>query len=247
MSDNRKYKIIGFSGSPIRNSNTDRLLKHTLENTGLAYQIVKLSNVNIGPCRACKGCVSDNICKVKDDFPAIAEKIKEADAIVLGAYTPYSLIDGFTKALLERFFSMRHQRSVLKGKYLVSIVASTYHEVRQQAHNAIILESIAEKMRYVSSLDISGSNPCFSCGSGNNCENSIKKRMGADADLSVDAIIPVESQAVWQQAELTGRQLARLIKGDEEYEAGVEVVEIKNLLKKRYFDRKRQIQVSQQQ
>ena len=45
--------------------------------------------------------------KVKDDFPELAEKIKTAKALVIGGYIPYSQIDGFTKALLERFWSLR--------------------------------------------------------------------------------------------------------------------------------------------
>ena len=53
---------------------------------------------------ACKKCVPHNVCKVKDDFPELAEKIKKAKALIIGAYIPYGQMDGFTKALLERFW-----------------------------------------------------------------------------------------------------------------------------------------------
>ena len=42
------------------------------------------------------------MCKVKDDFPELAEKIKKAHGIVIGSYPPYASVDGFTKSLKMR-------------------------------------------------------------------------------------------------------------------------------------------------
>ncbi len=71
-------KILGVSGSPIPNSNTDRAVKGVLEFSGIESEFVKLSEIDVKPCQACKRCVNDNICKVDDDFPALANKIREA-------------------------------------------------------------------------------------------------------------------------------------------------------------------------
>ena len=81
-------EVLGISGSPIENSNTDRLIKAVLDATGLKCEFVKLSQINIRPCLACTKCVPDNICKVKDDFPQLAEEIKNARALIIGAYLP---------------------------------------------------------------------------------------------------------------------------------------------------------------
>jgi len=80
--------IIGISGSPVKKSNTDRLVQAILDASGLKSEFVKLSDLSIAPCRACKRCVNDNICKVEDDFPALAEKVKAARAMVIGSYCP---------------------------------------------------------------------------------------------------------------------------------------------------------------
>ena len=111
--------VLGISGSPIKESNTDRLIKVILDETRTETEFVKLSNINVRPCLGCKKCVPDNVCKVNDDFPELAEKIKTARALVIGGYIPYSQIDGFTKALLERFWSLRHLTNLLKGKLAV--------------------------------------------------------------------------------------------------------------------------------
>ena len=86
-------KVLGISGSPIKNSNTDRALKAVLDATGCETEFVKLLDYTIEPCRACLGCVKTNRCVIKDDGVELAEKAKAADAMVIGGFTPYSMID----------------------------------------------------------------------------------------------------------------------------------------------------------
>ena len=62
--------ILGVSGSPVPNSNTDRAVKGVLQASGLESEFVKLSEINVKPCQACKQCVPHNICQVNDDFSA---------------------------------------------------------------------------------------------------------------------------------------------------------------------------------
>lgn len=236
-------KIMVFSGSPIPDSNTDRLVQHIARSSGESFEFVKLSNYHIGPCRACKRCVKTNVCVETDEFQLFADKIKQADAIILGSYTPYCVMDAFTKALLERFYSMRHINSQLKNKFLISAVTSTYADARFPAQRAMVVESVVEKMRHVGMVDIDGSNPCISCGAGNDCENSIKRRMGSDVDLDLSQIIPIEDQPAWNEAERMGEKLGRLIRGEEQYEANALANEINAQIKARIAAKKAQLQV----
>lgn len=98
-------QILGISGSPIKKSNTDRQVQAVLAASGLKSEFVKLSRINVRPCIACLGCKEDNICKVQDDFPDLAEKVRRAGALVVVGYCPYGSVDAFTKAFLERPFS----------------------------------------------------------------------------------------------------------------------------------------------
>jgi multimeric flavodoxin WrbA len=80
--------ILGISGSPVRDSNTDRAVRLILDGTGLRCEFIKLSELSFEPCRACLGCVETNECVVEDDARALAHKFREARAFVLGGYTP---------------------------------------------------------------------------------------------------------------------------------------------------------------
>ena len=168
-------KVLGISGSPVKNSNTDRLVRSVLEATGLKSEFVKLSKINVRPCFACKKCVPDNICKVKDDFQELTEKIKTAGALIIGAYTPYGQIDGFTKALLERFWSLRHVNNLLKGKLCATILTGLDPRVLDTINQALATEiRDYEHMELVGQLTIQGNLPCLTCGEGDECKMSAR-------------------------------------------------------------------------
>jgi multimeric flavodoxin WrbA len=209
-------QALGISGSPVKNSNTDRLVGSVLEATGLKSELVKLSKINVRPCFACKKCVPDNICKVKDDFQELAEKIKTAKALIIGAYTPYGQIDGFTKALLERFWSLRHVNNLLKGKICATILTGLDPRVLDNINQALAAEiRDYEHMELVGQLTIQGNLPCLTCGEGDECKMSAVKIMyGLDAKTSDFEYARVEDQKeVWEEASRIGRLISERIRG----------------------------------
>ena len=208
-------KILGISGSPVPDSNTDRLILQVLKASGLDFEFVKLSNINVRPCLACKACVEDNICKVNDDFPALANKLREAQALIIGGYTPYMVLDGFTKAFLERLWSMRHLHSLNENKYVVTITSGVFKEIRQTALNAMSMELFMERMHHVAEFEIQGNVPCLTCGYGDDCKNSGIPHVFADKiKASAEHCVAVEKQLVWEEATKTGTLLGQFLRGE---------------------------------
>ncbi|MGB5991006.1 MAG: flavodoxin family protein [Desulfobacterales bacterium] len=213
-------EVLGISGSPIKNSNTDRLVKAVLDATGLKSEFVKLSKINVRPCLACKKCVPDNVCKVRDDFPELAEKIKKAKALIIGAYIPYGQIDGFTKALLERFWSLRHVNNLLRGKLCATVLTGLMPDVLDNVNQSLAAEIREyERMDLIGQLTIKGNIPCLTCGEGDECEMSgLKMMYGPDAKTSDFGYSRVEEQnEVWKEAtrigRLIGERLGTTVKG----------------------------------
>ena len=211
-----KPQVIGISGSPIKNSNTDRLVQEVLKNTGLETEFIKLSDQKVQPCIACLGCTKDNICKVKDDFQEIAEKVKHAGAIVVGGYPPYATIDGFTKAFLERLFALRHQNSLNRGKFAVTVVtgigrgAPGLDEASTQVGQALTMEG----MDVLGALKATGNPECMVCGFGQTCPMSaLPWVFGEDTEVTPEKFCKVEDQKeTWQQAGYLGREIAERLK-----------------------------------
>lgn len=208
-----KPQIIGISGSPIKNSNTDRLILSVLESSGLSTEFIKLSEINVRPCIACLGCKKDNICKVKDDFPELAEKVRKAGAIVVGGYSPYGAVDGFSKAFLERLFSLRHQNGLNRGKLAVVVAtgigrgAPGLEETSNQIAHALRLEG----MNVLGQLKVIGNPECMVCGYGESCPMSaLPWIFGDDTQVTPDKFTNVEDQTqTWEQAKILGKEIGR--------------------------------------
>lgn len=209
-------RILGISGSPIKNSNTDRLVQAVLNSSDLKSEFVKLSSLNVKPCMACLGCKKDNICKVKDDFPELAEKVRQADAVIVGGYSPYGSVDGFTKAFLERLFSLRHQNGLNRGKLAVVIAsgigrgAPGLEEAGKQIEHALATEG----MEILENLKITGNTECLVCGFGQTCPmSSLPWVFGDDTAVTPDKFCRVEDQSeIWDRANRVGQEIARKIK-----------------------------------
>jgi multimeric flavodoxin WrbA len=210
-------QVLGISGSPIKKSNTDRLIQAVLDASGLKTEFVKLSKIQVRPCIACLGCKEDNVCKVNDDYPELAEKIRRAGALIVGGYSPYGAADGFTKAFLERLFSLRHQNGLNRGKLAVVVTtgigrgAPGLEEASNQITHALKLEG----MEVLGQLKAIGNPECMVCGFGESCPMSaLPWIFGEDTKVTPEKFSKVEDQTeTWQQAQELGRQIASRLRG----------------------------------
>ena len=112
-------KILTISGSPRikKRSSTLKLVQAVAENTECEYELVSLAGKKIQGCIGCLGCADDNICKLKDDFTPLRDKIVEADAYILGGCNFFSTLNANMHCFLERWYQFRHrENNVLWGK-----------------------------------------------------------------------------------------------------------------------------------
>jgi len=160
--------ILGVSGSPVPNSNTDRLVKCVLENAVQKSEFVKLSQLEIRPCRACLTCAKTNICTgIEDDWRVLAPKVVQAQALVIGGWMPFNILDSRTKAFLERTFSLRHSILLNAGKVGAAIVIGTVSP--DLVADDIVGYFKGEGIRPMGKIVASGIDPCWSCGLGDGC------------------------------------------------------------------------------
>lgn len=209
-------RVLGISGSPVPDSNTDRAVKAVCEATELPYEFVKLSNMQIEPCRACLGCVGSNECVVNDGLSIMADKFRLADAFVLGAYTPYSSLDARTKAFMERMYCLRHRAGLNRGKIGVAVITTACDPMKQGlppaaeiAGNQIALWMMEEGMHNLGAMVLLGNVPCIRCGHGDTCELSgIKMLEGPEATVAgVGTRRFEENAAMTDRARQLGRSI----------------------------------------
>jgi multimeric flavodoxin WrbA len=123
-------KMLAFNGSPNKEGNTYHainIVAAELEKEGIETEIVQVGNKAIRGCIACYQCVKnhDERCGLKgDEVNEWIQKMKQADAIILGSPVYYSAINGTMKSFLDRaFFVTGVNGGMLRHKVGASVVA----------------------------------------------------------------------------------------------------------------------------
>jgi multimeric flavodoxin WrbA len=113
-------KVIGINASPKgEKSQTRRLVMGVLEGarqTGADITFVDVCGLEIKYCTACGTCYAKGECIHDDDFPALLEKMLDADGIVLGSPNYINAVTAQLKTMLDRMADVVHCQT-LAGKY----------------------------------------------------------------------------------------------------------------------------------
>jgi multimeric flavodoxin WrbA len=113
-------KILGINASPKgEKSQTRRLVMGVLEGArqaGADVTFIDLCSLDIHYCTACGTCYAKGECIHDDDFPALLEKMLDADGIVLGSPNYIQQVTAQLKTILDRMADNVHCQS-FSGKY----------------------------------------------------------------------------------------------------------------------------------
>jgi NAD(P)H-dependent FMN reductase len=164
-------KVIGFSaGSVGREGNIDRIIKAILEKSGHEVEFVKLADLSYSGCKGCvQLCAKPQVCKLEDDAQPYYQKVKEADAVVIGTPVYFDTMTSMAWAFVERFFGYRHVDIPIAGKPFVTVVggAMMLDSAVEQLHKMLGMfeVNVLDTVRFNSKVP-----PCFKCGRHKECE-----------------------------------------------------------------------------
>ncbi len=123
-------KVVAFNASPRPNGNTAILIRKvlsTLEAQGVETEFVQLGGQAIHGCTACGTCrkLQNKECKiVNDNVNLYIQKMIEADGIILGSPTYFSMMTPELKALIDRAgFVAMSNGGLFKRKLGAAVVA----------------------------------------------------------------------------------------------------------------------------
>jgi multimeric flavodoxin WrbA len=164
--------IIGVSGSPVIEGNTDRIVKAVLEKSGKEAIFINLSRLQFDPCRGCCHlCATKNMCGRKDELHPYLKLILKSEALVLG--TPYQLgmPTGFMYNFITRLFCFHHVKKLLSGKNSVLISVGVKPKGIQNG-----IASFESMVKHGGQFNLLGhlyfnsqTPPCLKCGAGSYC------------------------------------------------------------------------------
>lgn len=97
--------VLVINASPRRKGITSTLLDEVKRAINPTYQIdsVRIQDLEIRPCMGCLKCRPDNPCVLpKDDAHLLAEKIKQADLLIIGSPVYWGNMPGTLKLFFDR-------------------------------------------------------------------------------------------------------------------------------------------------
>jgi len=104
-------KAIGINGSPRKKWDTATLLENALEGAaseGAETEIIHLYDLNFKGCTSCFACKLKNgksygKCAMQDDLTPVLERLKDADAVILGSPIYLGNSTGEMRSFMERY------------------------------------------------------------------------------------------------------------------------------------------------
>ena len=102
-------QIIAMYGSPRRNGNSAALLKQAVAGArqeGAHVEEIFLRDYKISPCLEIYQCIKTGECAIRDDFPAILEKLEASSGIMLASPIFFYTVSAHTKIFMDRCQSL---------------------------------------------------------------------------------------------------------------------------------------------
>lgn len=113
-------KIIALNGSHRKGRNTAALLNTVLmeaENLGCTTELIELTDLNIGFCKACNLCARKSQCAITDDdMVMVEEELLSADGIILGSPVYWMNVTALMKNFMDRTCYLHITKNRLAGK-----------------------------------------------------------------------------------------------------------------------------------
>ncbi len=207
--------ILGISASPQKGGKVETLLQEILTASRLRWEMARLHELTVGPCKACGGCRSNNVCVINDDWEDLRHKILECSALVIGGWAFSGMIDSATKALMERFWSFRHHHQLTRGRVGAAVMVGNNTELAAGLADALLQFMINYGMMPLGRVIAAGANPCISCkDSLKDCEYSaVVAQYGLLERKGIGMYNPIEHQLeALKSARVLGQRLGYKVK-----------------------------------
>lgn len=120
--------VLVISSSLRKDSNSEALAKALAkgaEAAGNQVEVISLRGKDIRFCRGCMACQRTQRCVLKDDAPALVEKVGKADVLVFATPIYYYEMSGLMKTFLDRCNPLFPSDYAFRQVYLVAAAADS--------------------------------------------------------------------------------------------------------------------------
>lgn len=118
-------KVLAIVASARKTGNSEILAKEMLAALPASTEkkLLRLSDLNIEPCKACYSCLpAGKGCVIQDDFDSVLQQVRNADAVILASPVYFLGMHTRLKLLCDRLISVMNESEKYKGRRCVVAV-----------------------------------------------------------------------------------------------------------------------------
>lgn len=146
--------VVGVSGSPRVESNSEILLRGVLEGAaaaGASVELVRLRQLRFSHCLACGWCHETGECRLADGMQGLYQRVKACNLLVVASPIQFATVSALTKAFVERFQCFWAAKYLLgrpripagSGKGLACILVSALDRPKQFECASYVFQTLA--------------------------------------------------------------------------------------------------------
>jgi multimeric flavodoxin WrbA len=145
--------ILGLVASPRQFGNCELFTKEISRHIAgeCSLKLIRLTSLNINPCRGCYACIVDKPCPHEDDMKFLLHEITTADAVIMASPVYYLGANGIIKKILDRGFLFF---TVLRQTYGKPCILLNFYGIKDRIG---VAPQMLETMAVMLGLDIKAS------------------------------------------------------------------------------------------
>jgi multimeric flavodoxin WrbA len=145
--------ILGLVASPRQFGNCELFTKEISRHLEGEYvlKLIRLTSLDIEPCRGCYACIVDKPCPHEDDMNFLLREIAAADAVIIASPVYYLGANGIIKKILDRGFLFF---TVLQQTYGKPCILVNFYGIKDRIG---VAPQMLETMAVMLGLDIKAS------------------------------------------------------------------------------------------
>lgn len=152
-------KLLSIVGTVRKKGNSTLASEYIAKKLDAELEIIRLTDLDIKPCKACYACLYGEECKIDDDVIHVYDKISESDKILISS--PVYILDatGSLKALMDRQLMAINYIEELSGKDAAVITPHGFGNMRGWASSTHLVLAKVLYLQVLANVEVHAALP----------------------------------------------------------------------------------------
>ncbi|KXA96889.1 NADPH-dependent FMN reductase [candidate division MSBL1 archaeon SCGC-AAA259J03] len=152
-------KLLSILATVRESGNSALASRYIAQELDASLEILRLTDLDIEPCKACYACLFGEDCKIDDDVDRVYDRIGETDMVLIASPIYWLDATGSFKALLDRQFMAVPHLEEFSGKKSAIITSHGFKNLRGWASSTHLVFARSLQLNVLANMEINAGLP----------------------------------------------------------------------------------------